>query len=127
MTKEPETTRPAKPVRWIASSRRDLQALPEDVKNRIGYALWRAQLGEMHESAKALKGFGDASVIEIVDDFDGSTYRAVYTVRFAAAVYVLHVFQKKSKRGAKTPPRDKALIYSRLELAKQDAKNRKEK
>ncbi|MGH7822999.1 MAG: type II toxin-antitoxin system RelE/ParE family toxin, partial [Candidatus Binatia bacterium] len=104
----------------------DLRAMPEEVKDRVGYALWRAQLGEKAESAKALKGFGDAGVLEIVEDFDRATYRAVYTVRFAQAVYVLHVFQKKSRKGGKTPPADIALIERRLRWAEQDVKARGE-
>ena len=88
-----------KPVRWVGSSKDDLSAFPPDVRQRVGGALWEAQLGLKASYAKALKGFGGASVLEIVDDFDGDTYRAVYTVRFVGVVYVLHAFQKKSKRG----------------------------
>ncbi len=115
-----------KPIRWIASSRADLQKLPGDVRRKVGYALYFAQRGDKHEAAKALKGFGDAAVLEVLEDWDGNTYRAVYTVRFAGTVYVLHVFQKKSKRGAATPPRDLALIRSRLKLAEQEAREREE-
>ena len=93
-----EDEKPPKPVRWIGSSRDDLRILPEPVKRRVGGALWDAQIGGKAPFAKPLKGFGGASVLEIVDDYDGNTYRAVYTVRFARAVYVFHVFQKKSKR-----------------------------
>ena len=71
--------RAAKPVRWIAGSKDDLRSFPEPVKNAFGYALWRAQLGEKHESAKALKGYGDAGVLEVIEDYDRATYRAVYT------------------------------------------------
>ncbi|MGH7860049.1 MAG: type II toxin-antitoxin system RelE/ParE family toxin [Candidatus Binatia bacterium] len=110
----------------MASSRADLQALPQEVRRKIGYALYFAQRGESHEAAKALKGFGDAAVLEIIEDWDRSTYRAVYTVRFAGAVYVLHVFQKKSKRAVRTPARDLALIRSRLKLAEREARSRKE-
>ena len=117
---------PLKPVRWMASSKADLQALPQEVRRKVGYPLYFAQRGEKHEAAKALKGFGDAAVLEVVEDWDRSTYRAVYTVRFAGAVYVLHVFQKKSKRGAETPGRDLALIRSRLKLAEREARSRKE-
>jgi phage-related protein len=87
-----------KPVEWVGSSRADLRAFPEEVRRVMGIAINDAQNGEEHPSVKALKGFGGRSVLEVVDDFDGDTYRAVYTVRFAAAVYVLHCFQKKSKK-----------------------------
>jgi phage-related protein len=87
-----------KPVRWVASSKDDLSAFPNDVKTRVGGALWDAQIGLKSPAAKPLKGFGDAGVLEVVVDFDGNTFRTVYTVRFAKAVYVLHAFQKKSRR-----------------------------
>ena len=88
--------RPPKPVRWVGSSKADLSAFPADVKSRVGGALWEAQLGGKAPYAKPLRGFAGAGVLEVVDDFDGDTYRAVYTVRFASVVYVLHAFQKKS-------------------------------
>jgi phage-related protein len=109
-----------KPVRWVASSRDDLRAFPLEARQDVGYALYFAQRGEKHPSAKPLKGFGGAGVLEIVEDFDGSTYRLVYTVTFAAAVYVLHAFQKKSKTGIKTPPSVIALIKKRLKRAEED-------
>ena len=84
----------------MGSSRRDFQALREELKSRMGYALYVAQLGGKHRDAKPLKGFGGAGVVELVADHQGDTFRAIYTVRFAAAVYVLHVFQKKAKRRA---------------------------
>ena len=121
-----EGRRPAKPVRWIAGSQNDLRSFPEPVKNAVGYALWRAQLGEKHESAKALKGFGDAGVLEVIEDYDRATYRAVYTVRFADAVYVLHCFQKKSTRGIRTAQRDLDVIERRLRLAREDHAARKD-
>jgi phage-related protein len=92
-----------KPVRWVASSKEDLSAFPNDVRTRVGGALWDAQIGLKSPAAKPLKGFGDAGVLEVVADFDGNTFRTVYTVRFAKAVYVLHAFQKKSRRAAATP------------------------
>ena len=113
-------------LRWMGSSRADLRALPQEVRRKVGYALYFAQRGEKHEAAKALKGFGDAAVLEVVEDWDRNTYRAVYTVRFAGAVFVLHVFQKKSKRGAATPARDLVLIRSRLKLADREARSRRE-
>jgi phage-related protein len=93
---------------------------PEDVRNRVGAALWEAQLGRKAAYAKPLKGFGGAAVLEVVDDYDGDTYRAVYTVRFAGVVYVLHAFQKKSKRGSATPRQEIALIRQRLQRARED-------
>ena len=106
-----------KPVIWVASSRRDFRALPEPVKSRMGYALYVAQQGGKHRDAKPLKGFAGAGVVELVADFDGDTFRAVYTVRFAEAVYVLHVFQKKSKTGRATPRLEMELIERRLREA----------
>jgi phage-related protein len=106
-----------KPVDWIGPTRRELRRFPELVRIAIGFALFRAQLGGRHPSAKPLKGFGGAGVLEIVEDHDGGTYRAVYTVRFAEAVYVLHVFQKKSKKGIATPGHDLELIRTRLKEA----------
>lgn len=119
MAKRPSDN-PPKPVRWVGSSREDLRQFPEEVRRRAGGALWDAQLGRRAPYAKPLKGFRGASVLEIVDDFDGNTYRAVYTVRFAGAVYVLHAFQKKSKRGIATPKVELDLIGRRLERAKED-------
>jgi len=109
-----------KPVRWVGSSKQDLSGFPEEVRRRVGGALWEAQMGRKAPYAKPLKGFGDASVLEILDDFDGDTYRAVYTVRFTKAVYVLHAFQKKSKRGIATPKADLHLIDRRLKRARED-------
>ncbi len=111
-----------KPVRWVGSSRDDLRGFPEEVRNRVGGALWEAQLGRKAPFAKPLKGFGGASVLEVVDDFAGNTYRAVYTVRFADVVYVLHAFQKKSKRGIGTPRQEMELIEQRLQRAREDYK-----
>jgi phage-related protein len=114
-----------RPVAWIGSSRKDLSAFPLDVRQVMGFALYLAQTGEKHGAAKPLKGFGGAGVLEIVEDFDGDTYRAVYTVKFASAVYVLHAFQKKSKTGIKTPQSDLDLIKKRLKLAEQMHKQEK--
>ncbi len=97
-------------------------ALPEEVIDTFGYALHLAQTGKKHEQAKPLHGFGSAGVLEIVEDWRGNTYRAVYTVRFAAAVIVLHVFQKKANRGIATPRQDMELIKERLKAAEQIVK-----
>ncbi|HYW62171.1 MAG TPA: type II toxin-antitoxin system RelE/ParE family toxin [Bradyrhizobium sp.] len=94
-----------KPALWIGSSRDDLRAFPDEVRRVLGLAINDAQNGEEHPRAKALKGFGGRSILELVDDDDGNTYRAVYTVRFTGVVYVLHAFQKKSKKGIATPRR----------------------
>lgn len=115
-----EEQQPAKPVRWIGGSRDDLRGFPEPVRLRVGGALWEAQIGGKAGWAKPLKGFSGAGVVEIVDDHDGDTYRAVYTVRFAGVVYVLHAFQKKSKRGIATPRQEIALIEQRLKRARED-------
>jgi phage-related protein len=109
-----------KPVHWLGSSQDSLRKFPKEVAREIGYALWFAQVGEKHPSAKPLRGFKGASVLEVVQDHAGDTYRAVYTVRFARAVYVLHVFQKKSKSGVKTPRHEVELIEARLKWAKLD-------
>jgi phage-related protein len=108
-----------KPVEWISSSRDDLRQFPEDVQQMIGFALYRAQLGKKHPDAKPLKGFKGSGVLEIVENFDGDTYRAVYTVKFEGIVYVLHAFQKKSKHGIATPKQDLDLIEARLKRAKE--------
>lgn len=103
-----------KPVVWMGSSRVDLKTFPEDVQAHIGYALYGAQCGEEFATIKALKGFGGRSVLEIVAPHESDTFRAVYTVRFKDAIYVLHAFQKKSKRGIATPKPDVDLIRQRL-------------
>ncbi len=109
-------------LEWIGSSKKDLKALPDEVVQVIGYALHLAQIGERHAQAKPLQGFGSAGVLEVVADWRSSTYRAVYTVRYAARVFVLHVFQKKSKSGIATPKPDMDLIRNRLKVAAQRAK-----
>lgn len=103
-----------KPLRWVASAKKDLNAMPDDVKDAFGYALHVAQMGGKHTQSKPLKGFGSAGVLEVVEDSQGDTYRAVYTVRYASAVYVLHCFQKKSTAGIVTPKPDIDLIKARL-------------
>ena len=106
-----------KEVVWIASSRHDMRALPREVQRTFGVALWAAQIGETPPIAKVLKGFGGAGVLELIEDDAGGTYRAVYTVRYSSAIYVLHVFQKKSKRGAATPQSDLDLVDTRIKRA----------
>ncbi len=106
-----------KPVEWVGSSLDDLREFPEEVQQVMGYALYLAQCGEKHNCAKPLKGFKGAGVLEVVEDFDGDTYRAVYTVKLAGVVYVLHSFQKKSKHGIATPKQDMDLIKGRLKQA----------
>jgi phage-related protein len=106
-----------KPALWIGSSKDDLRAFPDEVRRVMGFAINDAQNGDEHPRAKALRGFGGRSVLEVVDDEDGNTYRAVYTVRFAGVIYVLHAFQKKSKKGIETPKRDIEIIRARLKLA----------
>jgi phage-related protein len=111
-----------KPVIWVGSSRKDLRAFPSPVQDYMGYALYIAQRGGKHRDTKPLSGFGGAGVVEIVKDHRGDTFRAVYTVRFAGTVYVLHAFQKKSKSGRETPRRDMELIKQRLREAEQIAR-----
>ena len=106
-----------KPVEFLGNTKEELSAMPLVVKREIGRALWAAQMGERHKDAKPLKEFGGASVMEIVSDHDTNTYRGVYTVRFAGVVYVLHVFQKKSKRGSEVPRADMNVIRQRFQVA----------
>lgn len=106
-----------KPVEWMGSSLRDLKRFPKGVRTVFGQALFDAQTGHKHPAAKPLKGFGGAGVLEVVEDDNGNTYRAVYTVRFAGIVYVLHAFQKKSKSGVKTPAAEINTVRSRLKDA----------
>ncbi len=114
-----------KPVRWVGSSRRDLRAFPAAVRRHIGQALYAAQCGEEYPTVKALKGFDGRSVLEIVASDDGGTYRAVYTVRFQDAIYVLHAFQKKSRKGIATPKKEIDLIQQRLAAAEHDYRERR--
>ncbi|MBW4053779.1 MAG: hypothetical protein HIU85_20440 [Proteobacteria bacterium] len=116
-----------KPLIWMGRAKKDLCALPARVVDAFGYALYLAQCGKRHESTKVLRGFGDASVLEVIESTAGSTYRAVYTVRFVDAVIVLHVFQKKSKSGTETPKPDMDLIATRLKDATEIMKQRRQK
>lgn len=109
-----------KPVVWIGNAKANLCAFPEEVKDSIGFALYVAQQGGKHTSVKPLKGFGGAGVLEVVEDHDGNTYRAVYTVKLAGRVYVLHSFQKKSKSGIATPKAELNLIKERMKRAEEE-------
>lgn len=108
-----------KPLDWVGSSKKDFLAFPEPVKDEMGNALGLAQFGGKHPLAKPWKGQG-SGVFELVEDHDGSTYRAIYVVRFKEVVYVLHAFQKKSPRGIKTARGDVELVERRLKIAQQD-------
>ena len=110
-----------KPLEWVGSSKRDLKALPDEVVDVFGYALYLAQTGGRHPQSKPLHGFG-SGVLEVVEDWHGNTYRAVYTVRFQERVFALHVFQKKSKSGIASPKPDMDLIRERLKVAAGRAK-----
>ncbi len=115
------TNKILKPVEWIGSSKEDLKGFPDSVQDQVGFAVYQAQVGLKHRDAKPLRGLG-SRVLEVVSRHDGDTYRAVYTVRFKAAVYVLHAFQKKAKRGIETPKQDIDLIKSRLKIAERHYK-----
>jgi phage-related protein len=123
----------AKPLHWVGSSRKDVLEFPDDVRSEVGYTLWLAQLGDKGINAIPMVGFGSAKVLEVVIDDAGGTYRAVYTVKFAKAVYVLHAFQKKAKHGIATPQSDLNLIKRRLNGAEEhyklhyEAKERKDR
>ena len=111
-----------KHVLWVGSSKKDLMAMPDEVKSAFGFALYLAQQGKKHQNAKPLKGFSGAGVLEVVEDCLGDTFRAVYTVKIAEVIYVLHCFQKKSKRGIETPKQEIDLIRDRLKMAQDHAK-----
>jgi phage-related protein len=105
------------PLVWVGSAKRDLLAFPPAVAHSVGFVLMRVQYGDRPPHVKVLRGFGGASVLEVIQDYDGNTYRAVYTVRFRGRVYVLHAFQKRSKHGIATPKTEIALIRTRLAWA----------
>lgn len=108
-----------KPLIWVGSSRKDFRSFPPEARSHIGYALYLAQCGGKHRSAKSLSGFGGAGIVEIVGDHQGDTFRTVYATRFASSIYVLHAFQKKSKKGIATPRSDLKLIERRLRDAEE--------
>lgn len=105
-----------KPLVWVGSSKKELKTFPGPVQDHVGFALYQAQAGLRHRDAKRLAGLG-SGVLEVVARYDGQTYRAVYSVRFRTAVYVLHAFQKKAKRGIATPKTEIELIERRLKAA----------
>jgi len=119
----PQTVKGEKPLHWVGSTKNDLLAFPEAVKDKVGTALSVAQFGGKHPAAKPWKGEGPG-ILEIVEDHAGNTFRAVYTIRFAEAVYVLHAFQKKSPRGIKTARHDVELVSQRLQQARRDYQER---
>jgi phage-related protein len=117
----------ARPLEFNKQAKRDFDALPAGVTRDLGYALWQVQSGRMPASAKMLKGFGGADVLELRENDEAGTYRAVYTVRFAEAIYVLHAFQKKSRTGIATDKKDIDLIKERLRAAEADFAARRNK
>jgi phage-related protein len=106
-----------KPTHFIGATRKDIKALPDVVRKEVGFALFAAERGDTPLNAVPLVGFGGARVLEVIVPYDSDTYRAVYTIKFKLANYVLHVFQKKSKTGIKTPQKDMDLIRKRLKDA----------
>lgn len=115
---------PLKPLIWVGASRKSLREFPGPVQDHMGYALYVAQRGGKPSDAKTMSGFGGAGVLEVIRDFRGDTFRAVYTVRYAGALYVLHAFQKKSKTGRETPRREIELIQQRLRETEQIERER---
>jgi len=111
-----------KHILWVGSSKKDLMAMPDEIRSAFGFALYLAQQGKKHQNAKPLKGFSGAGVLEVVEDCLGDTFRAVYTVKIAEVIYVLHCFQKKSKRGIETPKQEIDLVRDRLKMAQDHAK-----
>jgi phage-related protein len=111
-----------KPLEWVGSSYKDLMVLPAAVRRLFGFAFSLAQAGDKHDAAKVLKGFGSAGVLEVIEDDANGTFRAVYTVKFAEAVFVLHCFQKKSKQGIATPKEHMDIVRARLKVAEAFAK-----
>lgn len=113
-----------KSLKWIGTSKKDLLTFPKEVRFEMGHALYVAQKGETHESAKIFKGQG-SGVYEIVHDYDKNAYRAIYIVSFGSTVYVLHAFQKKSKKGVKTPKEEIVVIKERLKQLKMTLKSKR--
>lgn len=113
-----------KKLLWVGSAKKDLKAMPVNVQQTFGYALHQAQIGKKHLDTKPLKGFGSAAILEVVESSKGGTFRAIYTVKFNSAVYVLHCFQKKSTSGIATPKPDMNIIHDRLKAAETHAKEK---
>ena len=116
-----------KEIFWIGSAKKDLISMPITVQDTFGYALFLAQTGEKHSQAKPLKGFASAGILEIMEDWRGNTYRAVYTIKYHTTIYVLHCFQKKSKNGIATPKTEMDIVKKRLKMAEklhQEKENR---
>jgi len=113
-----------KQLLWLGSSKKDLKALPDEIQEIFGFALYQAQIGKKHQQTKVLNGFGSAGVLEVVENCSSGTFRAVYTVKFNKTIYVLHCFQKKSKRGIETPKPDMDMINERLKAAETHAKGK---
>lgn len=111
-----------RPIFWVGSSLKDITKMPQEVRDTFNFGLMQAAKGLKHVNAKPVKGFGGNSVLEIVEDHRSGTYRAVYTIRFKKAIYVLHVFQKKSKRKIATPKEEMDLIEERLKRAGREYK-----
>jgi phage-related protein len=124
MTEDDLPPLPHKPLEWVGRALEELKALPAPVQRSVGFALRFAQAGVMADHVKPLKGFNGAGVLEVVENFNGDTYRAVYTVKLAGVVYVLHRFQKKSRSGIATPQSTIDLIQRRLSVAEQMHKER---
>lgn len=120
--RENEEEHEIKPIIWVSSSHKDLKKFPADVQDEIGYALYIAQIGDKHPKARPLKGLPE--VMEIRSDYATDTYRAMYTTKIGDTIYVLHAFQKKSKRGIETPKKEIDRIKHRLKIAQELAKGR---
>ena len=113
-----------RPVEWVGTSLKDLRGFPGGVQDEIGFILGRVQLGKRHHKLKPLKGKAMQGITEIRSDYRTDTYRAVYTAQLGKTIYVLHCFQKKSKKGVQTPRRDEELIKSRFRTAQQLAEEK---
>ena len=107
-------------IHWVASSKKDLKEMPLKIRERFGFGLYQVQLGRRPENSKILRGFGSSNVSELITEIEDGTFRAVYTIEFENAIFVLHVFQKKSKSGIETPKKEKELINNRIKLAQQE-------
>lgn len=107
-----------KPLYWLGSSHKDLMEMPEEVKDIFGFALYQTQMGQRHPKAKPFHIPGESGLLEIVESYDGDAYRAIYTINYADAIYVIHCFQKKSVSGIKTPKHHVDMIEERLKRLK---------